>query len=186
MILRATFLLVVMAATTAFADQPVKPIAIGDKVPDFTVTSLDGKQHKLSDLQKNKKLTTSGVTVFTFWCSFCHSCRHVEKPVDQLAAQYKGKVSVVAIDSSFGETAKAVASFKNEKQLTMPIALDPKGQVADLFGATKTTTTVVIDGEGKLRYFGQFAHGREALAKQAIQALVAGREVRTSHTHQRG
>ena len=186
MIHRATFVMVVVAATMAFEEQPAKPVGIGDTVPDFTVTALNGKQYKLSDLQKNEKLTSNGVTVFTFWCSFCESCRHVERPLNLLANKYKGKALVVAIDSSFGETAEEVGAFMKDKRLTMPLALDPNGDVADIFGAKMTTTTVVIDGQGKLRYFGQFAHGREALAEQALQAILAGREVRTAHTRQRG
>lgn len=186
MIHRLTFVMILVATTMASADEPAESIGIGDKVPDFTVTSLDGKPHKLSDLQKNEKLAGSGVTVFTFWCSFCHSCRHVEQPLNDLANKYKGKALIVALDSSFGETAEEVAAFKKKKRLTMPIALDPKGEVADIFGAKMTTTTVVIDSEGKLRYFGQFAQGREALAEQALEAVLAGRGVRTSHTRQRG
>ena len=61
MIRRATFVLVVAASTIAFAEQPAKPIGIGDKVPDFTVTALNGKQYKFSELQKNKNLSASGV-----------------------------------------------------------------------------------------------------------------------------
>ena len=164
MIHRATFVMIVVTATSAFAEQPTKPMSIGDKVPDFTVTALDGKPYRLSDLQKNDKLTSTGVTVFTFWCSFCDSCRHVERPLNDLASKYKGKASVIAIDSSLGETAEEVAAFMKEKRLTMPVALDPKGDVADIFGAKMTTTTVVIDSGGKLRYFGQFAHGREGIS----------------------
>ena len=186
MIHRATFILVIVASTIAFAEQPAKPIGIGDKVPDFTVTGLNGKQYKFSELQKNKKLSTGGVTVFTFWCSFCDSCRHVERPLNRLADKYKGKATIVALDSSVGETAEEIVAFKKEKKLTLPIVLDPKGDVADIFGAKTTTTTVVIDGDGKLRYFGQFAHGREALAEKALQAVLAGRDVGTTHTRQRG
>lgn len=64
--------------------------------------------------------------------------------------------------------------------------MDPKGEAADIFGAKKTTTTAVIDRDGKLRYFGQFGHGREAFAEQTLQAILAEREVRTSHNRKRG
>lgn len=79
--------------------------------------------------------------VLTFWCSFCHSCRHVEEDLDQLAKEYKGKAAVFALDASAGETAEAVAQFAREKGLTLPILLNSDGSVADLFG-TKVTTVV--------------------------------------------
>ena len=52
-----------------------KSVAVGDKVPDFTVTDVAGKAWTLSDLQKR---TASGVVSLTFWCTFCHSCRMMD------------------------------------------------------------------------------------------------------------
>ena len=179
-------ILIAIATLPASAQQLTKGVKIGGKVPDFTIKGLDGKEHKLSDLQKNEKLTKSGVTVCSFWCSFCGSCRKVEYPLNRLAAKYKGRVFIFALDSSFGESAEEVAAFKKEKQLTMPIALDPNGEVADIFGAKMTTTTIVIDGEGKLRYFGQFAHGREAIAEAALESVLAGQDPRFKQTREHG
>ncbi|GIT29727.1 MAG: hypothetical protein Ct9H300mP1_17730 [Planctomycetaceae bacterium] len=42
--------------------------------------------------------------VLNFWCSFCGSCRHVEHSLNKLASAYKGRVAVVALDASPGET----------------------------------------------------------------------------------
>src|SRR5687767_8302215 len=61
-----------------------------------------------------------------------------------------------AIDANADDTMERVAAFVKKKGLTIPIVLDPSGHAADVFGVTKTTTTVVIDGEGVLRYCGQF------------------------------
>jgi peroxiredoxin len=110
----------------------------------------------------------------------------VDDSLDKLAAKYKGRAMVVALDSSFGETAEEITAFKKENSLTLPVALDPKGIVADIFGAKMTTTTVIIDGEGKLRYFGQFLHGQEAMAEAALESILAGREVPHKQTKEHG
>jgi thiol-disulfide isomerase/thioredoxin len=147
------------------ADQPKRKgqVAVGVKVPDFSVRSLDGKTVKLSELQKDKKRTKKGVVVLSFWCSTCGSCRRVEHHLDKLAKAYNGQAAVIALDANAGETAERVAAFAKDKGLAMPIVLDPSGRTADVFGTEVTTTTVVIDGNGVLRYCGRFRQAEEAL-----------------------
>jgi thiol-disulfide isomerase/thioredoxin len=162
-----------------------KMIAVGDKVPDFEVM-IAGKRWKRSELQKNAAMTADGTLVLTFWCSFCHSCRHVEHSLDDLAKQYRGKAAVMAVDASAGETAEAVAEFAKQHNLTLPIALDVSGATADIFGARVTTTTVVIDKSGVLRYRGQFGDRQHAYAQEALQAVLADKDVPVQETRQRG
>jgi len=131
-------------------------------------------------------VTSDGTLVLTFWCSFCHSCRHVEKQLDSLATQYRGKVGVIALDASAGETAEKVAAFAAKQGLTLPIALSSGGAAADIFGTRVTTTTVVIDGDGILRYCGQFSDRENNFAEDALQAVLAGEEVPVQKTRQKG
>jgi thiol-disulfide isomerase/thioredoxin len=162
-----------------------KKIAIGDKVPDFEVT-INGKKLKLSELQKNAAMTENGTLMLTFWCSFCHSCRHVERRLDELSRQYRGKVGIIALDASAGETTEDVAEFAKERALTLPIALDATGTTADIFGARVTTTTVIIDNAGVLRYRGQFGDHKHAFAQDALRAVLAGEELSVQETRQKG
>jgi thiol-disulfide isomerase/thioredoxin len=152
-------------------------VQVGTKVPDFSVQTLDGKTVKLSELQKDQKRTKKGVVVLSFWCSTCHSCRRVEHHLDRLAKAYAGQAAVIALDANAGETAQRVAAFAREKGLALPIVLDPSGRTADLFGTEVTTTTVVVDGDGVLRYCGRFGQ-----AADALKAVLAGKEVAVKTT----
>ena len=153
-------------------------VTVGEKVPDFAVRALDGKAVKLSQLQKDEGRTKQGALVLSFWCSTCSSCRRVEHRLDKLARDYKGQAAVIALDANAGETAERVTAFAKEKGLALPIVLDPGGRTADLFGTEVTTTTVVIDGKGVLRYCGRFGQGDEAAsAEAALKAVLAGKEV---------
>ena len=162
-----------------------KHLRVGHKVPDFEV-SINGKTVKLSELRKHQSVAKDAALVLTFWCSFCHSCRDVEGKLNDLAKSYKGKVAVLALDASAGETTKVVGEFANKKGLTFPIGLDSKGLTADIFGATKTTTTVVIDGQNRLRYWGQFADRRHLFAEEALKAVLSDKEVSVKRTRQKG
>jgi thiol-disulfide isomerase/thioredoxin len=161
-------------------------VSVGAKVPDFSVRTLDGKTVKLSELQKDQKRTRKGVVVLSFWCSTCASCRRVEHHLDRLAKDYRGQAAVIALDANAGETAGRVAAFAREKGLSMPIVLDPSGRTADVFGTEVTTTTVVIDGTGVLRYCGQFRQGDRACAEDALKAVLAGKEVAVKTTRHEG
>jgi thiol-disulfide isomerase/thioredoxin len=161
-------------------------VAVGGKVPDFPVRTLDGKLVKLSELRKDEKRTKTGVVALSFWCSTCSSCRRVEHHLDKLAKDYEGRAAVIALDANAGETAERVAAFAKEKGLAMPIVLDPSGRSADLFGNEVTTTTAVIDGDGVLRYYGRFRDGERAHAEEALKAVLAGKEVAVKTTPPEG
>jgi peroxiredoxin len=165
------------------ADLPKAPLKPGDRVPDFSITDLSGTTRKLSELQKS---TPSGAVTLTFWCSFCHSCRPMESKLDKVARAFKGKAAVVAVDASAGETADGIRAFAKGKGLAVPILLDAEGKAADLFGVRVTTTTLVIDREGILRYRGQFTEAERPLAEEALKAVLDGKEVRQKETALRG
>jgi hypothetical protein len=89
---------------------------------------------------------------------------------------------VIALDANAGETTERVAAFAKEKGLAMPIVLDPGDRTADVFGTEVTTTTVVIDGNGVLRYCGQFRQNDAAYAEEALKAVLAGKEIAVKTT----
>lgn len=165
--------------------QPAKEalVKVGQPVPDFTLTDLSGATLRLSELQKK---TPSGVVTLTYWCSFCHSCRSVEKRLEEFARQQREKASVVLIDASAGETPERVSDFAKKTGLTLPILLDHGGKSVDLFGIHATTTTLVIDAKGILRYRGQFKQGEHEPAVAALKAVLDGKEVTQKETPQRG
>jgi peroxiredoxin len=158
--------------------QESRKLAVGEKVPDFTVKDAAGKSWTLSDLQKR---TESGVVSLTFWCTFCHSCRMMDAAFQKRAADLKDKAAVVGIDASAADTAKRIEDFVRDKKFTVPVFLDAEGKAADLFGVRVTTTTVVIDKAGVLRYTGQFA-----AAESALQAVLEGKEVAVKETSPSG
>ncbi|MCI0459357.1 MAG: TlpA family protein disulfide reductase [Gemmataceae bacterium] len=170
-------------------DQETAPqgsVKVGDKVPDFSVQTLDGKSVKLSELQKDERRTKKGIVVLSFWCTTCHSCRDVEHLLAKLSKDYEGQAAVIALDANADETAQDAAAFVKKKGLALPVVLDPSGHTADLFGIRRTTTTVVIDGNGVLRYCGQFRRGDGASAEEALKAVLAGREVAVKTTPHSG
>ncbi len=166
-------------ALVAPSPQNSKTVAIGEKVPDFTVTDVAGKSWTLGELRKR---TESGVVSLTFWCTFCHSCRMMDARFQKQAAEFKDKAAVLALDASAADTAKKVEDFARDKKFSVPVFLDPEGKAADLFGVRVTTTTVVIDKAGVLRYRGQFGGEGSPHSRDALQAVLDGKEVPVKET----
>src|SRR5262249_20424897 len=148
--------------------------------------TIDGQSLKLSELRKDEQRTKTGVVVLSFWCSTCHSCRDVEHLLAKLAKDYGGQAAVLALDANADETAEGVAAFLEKDGLELPVVVDPSGSTADLFGVRRTTTTVVIDGNGVLRYCGQFRQKGGGSAEEALKAVLAGKEVAIKTTPHNG
>lgn len=166
------------------AKEPAKTIAVGEKVPEFSVTDLTGKTCSLSELQKGEKPGKTRPVVLTFWCTTCNSCRTIEQRLDNLARDYRGKAFVAGLDVNTGETSAIVGKFMQMKGQTFPVLFEPAGGLVGRFGAMGTTFTVVIDAQGILRYRGDFSQ-EQAGAEVALAAVLAGREVAVKETRQK-
>jgi thiol-disulfide isomerase/thioredoxin len=156
-------------------------VAVGMKVPDFALRDLAGRAVPFRQVQQEAREKKKGAIVLCFWCSTCGSCRRVEQQLDQLAKDYQDQALVLALDANAGETLESVKTVARKNGLTLPIFLNPDGRAADLFGTKMTTTTVVIDGEGVLRYCGRFQGDRPYTA-DALKAVLAGKEVAVKTT----
>ena len=60
------------------------------------------------------------------------------------------------------------------------------GSAADIFGTKVTTTTVVIDKEGVLRYRGQFGRANHPFTRDALEAVLQNQTVKVTETKHRG
>lgn len=99
-----------------------------------------------------------------------------------LAGEFKDKASVIGIDASAADTAQKVEAFVREKSFNVPVFIDKEGKVAAQFGVKVTTTTVVIDKEGVIRCRGQFGTDASPFAKNALTAVLQGKEPAVKET----
>ena len=102
------------------------------------------------------------------------------------------KVGFLGIASNLQDSNTDLLHFARSHGLTFPLLRDTNHTVADLFGAVRTPEVFLLDEHHAIRYRGridnQYAIGvqhREANTPYldlALQALLAGREVRTPYT----
>ena len=130
-----------------------QPIAVGTKVPDFTLQDQDQNDVTLSSFQGKKNVVLAFYPLdFSPVCSKEHACfRDDLKGFEGLNAQVLG----VSVDSAWAHKA-----FARHLEVSYPLLADfhPRGQVAAKFGlylddkGITQRATVVIDKQGVVRY----------------------------------
>ena len=119
---------------------------VGDKAPDFTLESIDGKNVSISDFQ--------GKAVLIVFTSV--NCKECEEQMPYLIEAYQqadGELVVLDIYHMIYD-ARVVQDYVTEKQFTtFPSLPDPKNKIATAYGATRfPPTNFIIDGTGIIRH----------------------------------
>jgi peroxiredoxin len=118
----------------------------GDVAPDFTLTTLDGKEVKLSDL-KGKKV------VLNFWATWCPPCKaempHMQNFYEDFSQDEN--VEILAINLTNGDNVESVQNFVKDYGLTFPIPMDVEGKVGETYQAITIPTSYMIDTKGRIQ-----------------------------------
>lgn len=194
--------LVLLAATAglciAAEDDAHPTLALGSPAPDFSLPGIDGKLHKLSEY------SSAPVLAIVFTCNHCPTAQLYETRIKKLADDYRGKgVALVAIEPNDPDAIRlnelgytdVSDSFDDMKiraeyrQFNFPYLYDGETQsVSRAYGPKATPHLFIFDKQRKLRYEGRVDNSqRESLvktqdARNALDALLAGREVPVPHT----
>lgn len=97
---------------------------IGEKLPAFSVSTLDGKKVSTEDL----KGMPSVLIIFTTTCPDCHA----QLPeIEILYGSHKGEINVLAVNR--GEDKSAVSAFWQERSFNIPVAAPGDRSIYDLF-----------------------------------------------------
>ncbi|WP_251555071.1 thiol-disulfide oxidoreductase ResA [Neobacillus muris] len=145
LVMRTIILLVLCLAVgyTLYAnltkDNKVK-VAKGQKAPDFILTDMQGKKHRLSDYK--------GQGVFlNFWGTWCKPCEKEMPYINNQYNQFKNKgVQVIAVN--IAETELAVNDFAERHKLDFPIVIDKDKEVMNAYGINPLPATFLIDKNG--------------------------------------
>lgn len=150
-----TFFLFLLTVAT-HAQTPVKEIPadygyivkIGQQVPDFDLTTTDGKTIRMSDLKGR-------VVMLQFTASWCSVCRkempHIESDIWK---KYKNNKNFALYGIDLDEPKEIVEKFAKQIPVTYPLALDPKGSIFYQFAekGAGVTRNVIVDKTGKIVY----------------------------------
>lgn len=113
--------------------------------PDFTLTTLDGGQIKLSALKGR-------VVLINFWASWCVPCRDEAPVLEAVWQQYKDK-EVVFVGVAYTDTENGARAFLGEFNTTYPNGLDIGTKISELYNIEGVPETFIIDRDGNVAKF---------------------------------
>jgi thiol-disulfide isomerase/thioredoxin len=159
----------------------------------LVVRGLDGTAMPFADL-----LGPDGRAVcFAFLHPTCPLAQEYGPVLGQLAADFADEgVRFVGVVCESDDPA-AIDAYRTKFGLTFPIHLDTDFTLAEALGATITPEAVLVDRDGRIRYAGRIDDrykirgvmtpgDAEPELANAIQDLVAGREIREPRTKPAG
>jgi peroxiredoxin len=135
-------------------------------VPDFTVTTLDGKVLHLADLRGQ-------VVVVDYWATWCGPCRTAMPHLQKLYDTYKSQGVTVLALSVDQKGPEVVKPFIQRSGFTFPVAMaDEKS--AQAFGSfSSIPTTVIVRPDGKVHTTLTGAHPYAAYESAVLAARAA-------------
>ena len=86
--------------------------------------------------------------VVNFWATWCAPCREEMPALESLRTELAGEVIVMAIATGRNRM-EDIERFNSEMEITIPVLLDPRGEMASDYGVLGLPTTVILDGEGR-------------------------------------
>lgn len=125
-----------------------KHIAIGAKIPDFTLPDTAGNKVNVLDFAKGKKYV-----LVTFWASWCGPCREEFKQMKGLYAEYKGKgfdILAVSVDDNRAKWVKAINDDALPWTNVCEQDFSAKSVARTLFGIGSVPYGFLIDGKGRI------------------------------------
>ncbi len=115
----------------------------GDKAPEFSLKSVDGKIVKLSDY-KGK------VVIIDFWATWCPPCRRGIPDLVAIQNEFKDKVVIVGISLDREKTIKDVPGFVKDYGINYPIVYGDDKVVISYGGIQSIPTSFVVDKTGNV------------------------------------
>ena len=125
-------------------------IKIGQSVPNFVTSTLDGKSFTLQDYLKEPE---NKVLILTFFATWCEPCGDDLKFLQRLHDQYKDQgLGVFCVFTGRLSKVKAAKKYMEELSINLPILLDKKRVVSKRYKVTGLPCTYAVDKKGLLRY----------------------------------
>ncbi len=156
----------------------------GDKVDDFTLKGIDGKEYNLSTA-----LNSSSYVLVVFLSTECPFVQPYTDRLKSISNDYSSKGIILwGINANNTESIETVKSHAEQKGYPFPVLKDVKNVVADMLSATRTPEVFLIDKNKTILYHGRIDDNRDAEKvttndlRNALDEAIAGKDISVKNT----
>lgn len=121
---------------------------IDSTILSLPIKTLDGSVITLSDYKGKQAV------YLKFWATWCQPCRKQMPHFEKVQKQYGKQLKVIAINLGVNDSQQLVKDTKNEFGLSMSIAIDTSGALAQAFGIIGTPFHILIDKKANIIHKG--------------------------------
>lgn len=114
------------------------PVSVGDKVPNFSLTTFEGEQIDLVDLQGK-------VVVLNFWASWCKPCEQEAADLEAAWRYYQPRGDVVFLGVDYVDTEPEARDYLAKFNITYPNGPDLGTRISQAFRIRGVPETYIID-----------------------------------------
>lgn len=122
------------------------PVAVGNRAPDFELTTFEGEQIELSDL-------SGKVVVLNFWASWCPPCEQEAADLQAAWEQYGPSGEVMFLGVDYVDTEPEARAYLEKFDITYPNGPDLRTRISQSYRIVGVPETFFIDQDGVLVHF---------------------------------
>ena len=120
---------------------------LGETLPDFSVTTIDGGTFTLSEALKEKDLV-----MINLWATWCGPCEMEFPYMEEAYEQYKDKVEIIALSVEPEDSDEVLTAYAQAHGMTFPIANGVETGLGGIYATQGIPTTMVIDRFGAVAF----------------------------------
>ncbi|MBN2046490.1 MAG: redoxin domain-containing protein [Anaerolineaceae bacterium] len=159
---------ILLTRQTASAD--VNDTAISPKegflAPDFTLETLDGQTITLTKLRGQP-------VIVNFWATWCPPCQQEMPAIERVYQAYHSDgLEILAVNTTFQDSAADAAAFRDQIGLSFPILLDRAGSASADYQMQGLPSTYFIGRDGIIKAVVVGGPMSEALVRANVQQLL--------------
>jgi len=128
--------------------QSVAGNKVGDKAPDFSTTTLDGKEVDLSNYLGKKPV------YLVFWATWCPNCLKEIPEINALHTKFGDRLAVLAINVGINDSADKAREYQKKHDMKYSVIFDDGSTISSAYGIVGTPTQLLVGTDGIIRYRG--------------------------------